>query len=93
MDEQRKLRNLLAYTKTDTIEELEDCNKLYEELLAYKNKKEKNTELLELYMLLVELSEKYATEIGLLERQKIFDTIIELREEIYSKKEELGEMK
>ena len=40
MNEQRKLRNLLAYTKTDTIEELEDCNKLYEELLAYINKQE-----------------------------------------------------
>ena len=93
MDEQRKLRNLLAYTKTDTIEELEDCNKLYEELLAYINKSKKEHELLELYMLLVELSEKYATEIGLLERQKIFDTIIELREEIYLKKEELEEMK
>ena len=49
MDEQRKLRNLLAYTKTDTIEELEDCNKLYEELLAYINKQEKEHELIGLY--------------------------------------------
>ncbi len=49
MDEQRKLRNLLAYTKTDSVEEMEDCNKLYEELLAYINKAEKVTELLGLY--------------------------------------------
>ena len=49
MDEQRKLRNLLAYTKMDSVEELEDCNKLYEELLAYINKSKKEHELLELY--------------------------------------------
>ena len=47
MDEQRKLRNLLSYTKTDSVEEMEDCNKLYEELLAYINKspKEMNDEI------------------------------------------------
>lgn len=49
MDAQRKLRNLLSYTKTDSVEELEDCNKLYEELLAHLNKQEKVTELLGLY--------------------------------------------
>ena len=51
MDAQRKLRKLLAYTSiTDyTIEELEDCNKLYHELLDYINKQEKITELLGLY--------------------------------------------
>lgn len=49
MDAQRKLRNLLSYAKTDSVEELEDCNKLYEELLAHLNKQEKITELLVLY--------------------------------------------
>ena len=40
MDEQRKLRNLLSYTKMDSVEEIEEVGKLYEELLAYINKQE-----------------------------------------------------
>lgn len=49
MDEQRKLRNLLSYAKTDSVEEIEEVGKLYEELLAYINKSKKEHELLELY--------------------------------------------
>lgn len=49
MDEQRKLRNLLSYTKTDSVEELEDVNKLYNDINDYINKSQKEHELLGLY--------------------------------------------
>ena len=49
MDEQRKLRNLLSYTKTDSVEGLEEVNRLYEKLLSYINKSKKENELLGLY--------------------------------------------
>ena len=49
MDEQRKLRNLLSYAKTDSVEEIEEVGKLYEELLTYINKSKKEEELLGLY--------------------------------------------
>ena len=83
MDEQRKLRNLLAYTKMDSVEELEDCNKLYEELLAYINKVEKITELLGFFK----------------EREKLVMviprtlTLQTLNNIIKRKEKELGEMK
>jgi len=93
MDEQRKLRNLLAYTKMDSVEELEDCNKLYEELLAYINKVEKITELLGLYRLEKELKEKYHTSGSLYIMQHVLDEIRDVAEEIYLKEKELGEMK
>ena len=50
MNYQRILRALLSYTKTDSVEELEDVNKLYNDLNDYINKSQKEHELLGLYL-------------------------------------------
>lgn len=84
MDAQRKLRNLLSYTKTDSVEELEDCNKLYEELLAHLNKQEKVTELLGLYKEFKKLIE---------DKVYVRRPYDELQIEIDALEKELGEMK
>lgn len=52
----------------------------------------KEHELLDLYRLQQEFKERYQTEVRILHRQKILDTIRELSEEIYLKEKELEEM-
>lgn len=87
MDAQRKLRNLLAYTKTDTVEELEDCNNLYEELLKYINKQEKVMKLLGLYR------EKSDLLVQIANGKYLQDDYMKLLEKIDNLEKELGEMK
>jgi len=81
MDEQKKLRNLLSYTKTDSVEGLEEVNKLYEELLAHINKAKKEHELLGLYQRMYDTPIVYKAL-----RTQIVGRILQLEKE-------LGEMK
>ena len=59
MDEQRKLRNLLSYTKMDSVEEIEEVGKLYEELLAYINQQEQFAKDVAKLMYYLEYKEKW----------------------------------
>ena len=87
MDEQRKLRNLLSYTKTDSVEEIEEVGKLYEELLTYINKSKKEHELLGLHGKLSYYSKYDAYD------KETRDRVLELKDDISQLKKELEKMK
>jgi hypothetical protein len=95
MDEQRKLRNLLAYTKTDSVEGLEEVNRLYEKLLAYINKSQKEHELLGLKNKMINAYQAYLASVDTHDSvyaDKWKNEIFKLQNEVYTlenfKKEE-----
>jgi hypothetical protein len=96
MDEQRKLRNLLSYAKTDSVEEIEEVGKLYEELLTYINKSKKEEELLGLKNKMINAYQAYLASVDTHDRvyaDKWKNEIFKLQNEVYTLEKELGEMK
>ena len=92
MNYKRLLRALLSYTKTDSVEGLEEVNRLYEKLLAYINKSQKEHELLGLYRLQQEFQEKYNTEERLIQKMRCLDELREIKEELDALEKEIEEM-